>query len=76
MSGLTAWIMSITGVVCLGALADVQARQLEAANAQNAQIAALVSATSLNNALLAKSNQTSQRLMEDVEYIRYYGTQY
>ena len=74
MQGLASGMESVN--TRIGALADVQARQLEAANAQNAQIAALVSETSLNNALLAKSNQTSQRLMEDVEYIRYYGTQY
>ena len=74
MQGLASGMESVN--TRIGALADVQARQLEAANAQNAQIAALVSEISLNNALLAKSNQTSQRLMEDVEYIRYYGTQY
>ena len=68
MQGLASGMESVN--TRIGALADVQARQLEAANAQNAQIAALVSETSLNNALLAKSNQTSQRLMEDGGFTR------
>ena len=73
MQGLASGMESVN--TRIGALADVQTRQLEAANEQNAQIAALVSETNLNNALLAKSNQTSQQLMANVEYIRYYGTQ-